>query len=106
MIQGLLDYFSTTGFTLITGKMLIMWAIVGLLLWLAIAKGFEPLLLVPIAFGALIANLPTRGVITAQMRPDGVYESATFTIEGRAVAPAGHEPAGTESTQKLRVERV
>lgn len=106
MLQGLIDYFSTTGFTLITGKMLIMWAIVGVLLWLAIAKGFEPLLLVPIAFGALIANLPTRGVITAQMRPDGVYESATFTIEGRPVAHAGHAEPGAAPLQKLKVERV
>ncbi|MDQ5980815.1 MAG: carboxybiotin decarboxylase [Verrucomicrobiota bacterium] len=108
MLQGLLDYFSTTGFTLITGKMLIMWAIVAILLWLAIAKGFEPLLLVPIAFGALIANLPTRGVITAEMKPNGVYESATFTIEGRPVAHAGHiAPDGTKhEVQKLRVDRV
>jgi carboxybiotin decarboxylase len=106
MLQGLLDYFSTTGFTLITGKMLIMWAIVGVLLWLAIAKGFEPLLLVPIAFGALVANLPTRGVITAQMRPDGVYESATFTIEGTPVAHAGQAEPGAAPTQKIKVERV
>ncbi len=106
MLQGLLDYFSTTGFTLITGKMLIMWVIVGVLLWLAIAKGFEPLLLVPIAFGALMANLPTRGVITAQMRPDGVYESATFTIEGTPVAHAGHADPGAAPVQKIKVERV
>jgi sodium ion-translocating decarboxylase beta subunit len=106
MLQGLLDYFSTTGFTLITGKMLIMWVIAGVLLWLAIAKGFEPLLLVPIAFGALIANLPTRGVITAQMRPDGVYESATFTIEGSPVAHAAHAVPGDAPNQKLKVERV
>src|SRR5688572_25550555 len=104
MIQGLVDYFSTTGFTLITGKMLIMWAIVGVLLWLAIAKGFEPLLLVPIAFGALIANLPTRGVITSEMKPDGVYESATFTIEGRPVAQVGHSEPGVAPVQKLKVE--
>ena len=106
MLQGLFDYFSTTGFTLITGKMLIMWVIVGVLLWLAIAKGFEPLLLVPIAFGALIANLPTRGVITAEMKPNGVYESATFTIEGTPVAQAGHAEPGAALTQKIKVERV
>ncbi len=106
MLQGLLDYFSTTGFTLITGKMLIMWAIVGVLLWLAIAKGFEPLLLVPIAFGALIANLPTRGVITAEMKPNGVYETATFTIEGTPVNHAGQVEPGGIHPQKIKVERV
>jgi carboxybiotin decarboxylase len=106
MLQGLLDYFSTTGFTLITGKMLIMWVIVGVLLWLAISKGFEPLLLVPIAFGALVANLPTRGVITAEMKPNGVYESATFTIEGTPVHHAGAVEPGAAPKQKLKVERV
>ena len=109
MLQGLLDFFSTTGFTLITWKMLVMWAVVGLLLWLAIAKGFEPLLLVPIAFGALIANLPTRGVITTELRPNGVYDTASFTIEGRPVAGTHGADAGTAGlppAQKLRVERV
>lgn len=106
MIQGLLDFFTTTGFTLVTGKMLIMWAIVCVLLWLAIAKGFEPLLLVPIAFGALIANLPTRGVITATMHPNGVYETATFTIEGSPVVHEGEIGPGADAKQKLRVERV
>ena len=39
-------------------KTLIMYVIVGVLMYLAIAKGFEPLLLLPIAFGVLLANLP------------------------------------------------
>ena len=37
---------------------LIMFLIVGLLFYLAIAKNFEPLLLLPIAFGGLLANIP------------------------------------------------
>lgn len=86
MLSGLLDFLQTTGFALITWKMVMMWGVCGVLLWLAIAKGFEPLLLVPIAFGALIANLPTRGVITAELRPDGVYESATFKIEAEVLS--------------------
>ncbi|MBK8858352.1 MAG: sodium ion-translocating decarboxylase subunit beta [Opitutaceae bacterium] len=108
MLQGLLDYFTTTGFALLTWKMLVMWVIAGVLLWLAIAKGFEPLLLVPIAFGALIANLPTRGVITAEMQPNGVYESATFKIEGQVLEPApGTVPvAGEPVTQVVKVTRV
>ena len=39
-------------------KTLVMYAIVGVLAYLAIAKKFEPLLLLPIAFGMLLANLP------------------------------------------------
>ncbi len=108
MLSGLIDFFHTTGFTLITWKMVIMWGVVAVLLWLAVAKGFEPLLLVPIAFGALIANLPTRGVITAQMRPDGVYESATFKIYGQILpnAPAADGLAADPTRQVLKVERV
>ena len=40
-----------------------MWAVVAVLLYLAVYKKFEPLLLVPIAFGAMLANLPTQGII-------------------------------------------
>lgn len=39
-------------------KTLIMYVIVGVLFYLAIVKKFEPLLLLPIAFGMLLANLP------------------------------------------------
>lgn len=108
MIADLISYFSTTGFTLITWKMLIMWGVAGVLLYLAVAKGFEPLLLVPIAFGALVANLPTRGVITAEMKPNGVYETAVFKIEGQTLA---HQDGSGQSLaespkQALRVEKV
>ena len=39
-------------------KTLIMYIIIGALFYLAVVKGFEPLLLIPIAFGMLLANLP------------------------------------------------
>lgn len=44
-------------------KMLAMWAIGGLLIWLAIEKDFEPALLLPMGFGAILVNLPLPGVI-------------------------------------------
>ena len=40
-----------------------MLAIACLLLYLAIVKGFEPLLLVPIGFGMLLANIPLSGIM-------------------------------------------
>ncbi|NOY44811.1 MAG: sodium ion-translocating decarboxylase subunit beta [Deltaproteobacteria bacterium] len=40
-----------------------MWALAGGFLYLAIAKKFEPLLLVPIAFGMLVVNLPGTGLM-------------------------------------------
>jgi len=50
-------------------QFLIMYALAFLLLYLGIKKGYEPLLLIPIAFGVLIANFPggDMGVIS----PDG-----------------------------------
>ncbi len=48
-------------FTLGLGQLVMI--IVGcLLLWLAVVKGFEPLLLVPIGFGAILANIPLAGI--------------------------------------------
>lgn len=47
----------------LTWSMVVMWGVVAVLLYLAIWRDFEPLLLLPIAFGALLANLPTEGVI-------------------------------------------
>ena len=40
------------------GPNVIMLGVAGVMLYLAIAKGVEPLLLLPIAFGCLLANLP------------------------------------------------
>ncbi|MBI5543221.1 MAG: sodium ion-translocating decarboxylase subunit beta [Deltaproteobacteria bacterium] len=75
MLQAIVDFFNTTGFGLVTWKQAIMWAVVLVLLYLAVYKEFEPLLLVPIAFGALIANLPTLGVVNEpMMHADGTLE--------------------------------
>ncbi len=43
--------------------MLLMWLIAFTLIYLAIAKSFEPLLLLPIGFGILLANLPLTGLM-------------------------------------------
>ncbi len=44
-------------------NMLVMWVIGGLLIWLAIKKDYEPALLLPMGFGAILVNLPLPGVI-------------------------------------------
>ncbi len=44
-------------------KMLVMWVIGALLIWLAIEKDFEPALLLPMGFGAILVNLPLPGVV-------------------------------------------
>ncbi len=60
-MQAIMNFIQATGFYQIaTGdwKVLIMMVIAFALLYLAIVKKFEPLLLLPIAFGMLITNLP------------------------------------------------
>ncbi len=54
---------TTTGFSQITGGMVMMWAVCAVLFYCAIVKQYEPLLLLPITFGALLANIPTMGVL-------------------------------------------
>ena len=44
-------------------RMLILWAIGGLLIFLAIKKNMEPTLLLPIGFGVILVNLPLSGVV-------------------------------------------
>lgn len=56
------QFISSTGFIAITWGQLIMLTVSCILLYLGIAKEYEPLLLVPIAFGMLLANLPASGI--------------------------------------------
>ena len=52
-----------TGFARVTWEMTVMWAVSLGLFYLAVYRRFEPLLLIPIGFGALLANLPTEGLV-------------------------------------------
>lgn len=57
-MELLMQFYHSTGFYLVTYKHIIM-ILVGLLfIYIAIAKHYEPLLLVPIGFGILIGNIP------------------------------------------------
>jgi carboxybiotin decarboxylase len=47
-----------SGFLHLTWQNLVMFAVAGVLIYLAIARNYEPLLLIPIGFGAILANLP------------------------------------------------
>ena len=63
MLDILIDFFKQTGFYAISYQEFIMITIALILLYLAIKKGFEPYLLIPIAFGMLLANLPLAGMM-------------------------------------------
>ncbi|MDR3229008.1 MAG: sodium ion-translocating decarboxylase subunit beta [Puniceicoccales bacterium] len=59
------ELYNLTGFPALfdNPSMLIMWGVVGVLFYLAVAKQYEPLLLIPIAFGALLANIPSENLL-------------------------------------------
>lgn len=58
----ILDFLRESGFAAITWKQALMLGISWLLIFLAIKKKYEPLLLLPIAFGMMLANLPLAGL--------------------------------------------
>lgn len=66
-----------TGFSILGWDTVLMWIIAFVLLYLGIYKQYEPLLLVPIGFGVLLANLPGAGlgIVDSSLivRPDGSY---------------------------------
>ncbi len=71
MIQAIMDFLTSTGFYALFNDMMwgnaVMILVACVLLYLAIVKEFEPLLLVPIAFGMLMTNLPLGGLMEAPM---------------------------------------
>ncbi len=65
MVDIVMNFLGDMGFVSLTVGQLLMIGISCLLLYLAIKREFEPLLLVPIAFGMLLANLPLAGIMDA-----------------------------------------
>ena len=57
-MEQLFELWRTTGIYQLQLDQLVMIGIGLLLLYLAIARGFEPLLLVPIGFGGILSNIP------------------------------------------------
>jgi carboxybiotin decarboxylase len=80
-MEQLLDLWHNTGLYQISAGQAFMIAIGMLLLYLAIKKNFEPLLLVPIGFGGVLANIPGAGLAD----PGGIlYLFYTIGIESGA----------------------
>ena len=69
------------GFTGLTWANVLMMGIGGLLIYLAIAKEYEPVLLIPIGAGAILANIPGAGMgvdlrtIAAGGGGDGIFHT-------------------------------
>ena len=80
MGQHLLNIFYETGFYNITWRQLVMLIIAGILMYLAIKKEYEPLLLVPISFGMFLANLPLAGLMEEGGLLYYIYKGVEFGI--------------------------
>ena len=62
MESGISLLWSSTGISSFTWGQALMMAVGGLLIYLAISRRFEPLLLLPIGFGAILSNIPLAGI--------------------------------------------
>jgi oxaloacetate decarboxylase beta subunit len=62
MEDGLIELWRSTGIANLTWGQILMIAVGGGLVYLAVARRFEPLLLVPIGFGAILSNIPVAGI--------------------------------------------
>ena len=83
-IDTIAGIFGESGFAaFFTGdgwKNLVMIAVACFLLFLAISKKYEPLLLLPIAFGMLLANLPGAGVFHYELFDTANYVNGALDI--------------------------
>jgi oxaloacetate decarboxylase beta subunit len=77
-MEALTTLLTQSGFAGLGWQNLVMYAVGGVLIYLAIRKGYEPLLLIPIGFGAILANLPN-----AMM---------SASVDGAAAAAHGTHP--------------
>ncbi len=66
--------FLISGITSITPQQIVMYVIGAVLIWLAINKDLEPVLLLPLGFGAILVNLPASGVLNQTL--EGIGETS------------------------------
>ena len=83
--MGIIEAFgkllAESGFAALTWREVVMLIVSCVLLYLAIKKKFEPLLLLPIAFGMLLANLPEAGLMyDATVNGGAWYQSGIIRI--------------------------
>ena len=65
--------FLISGITSITPQQIVMYVIGAILIWLAIIKDLEPVLLLPLGFGAILVNVPASGVLNQTL--EGIGET-------------------------------
>ena len=66
-LETVIDVWTDSGFVALSWRNALMLVVACILIYLAIAKKFEPLLLLPIAFGIILANLPLTGIMAGPL---------------------------------------
>ena len=84
ILNALSKIIDKSSFSVIDIKTVIMYVIVAVLFYLAVVKKFEPLLLIPIAFGILLANIPLAGLFHSDF-----FINNTGAIDWKALAQNG-----------------
>ncbi len=92
MLDAVKNFLNTTGIAKLFGEegwwqYLVMYAIIGTLFYLAVVKKFEPLLLMPIAFGMLLANLPGANLMHLEYFFDEHYITVVDGVVTGSLAP-------------------
>ena len=82
IVETLLKFWESTGIANFDYQSGIMIVVSLFFLYLAIRHGFEPLLLVPIAFGMLLSNLPMTGIFLNDVVHEGVTNSNELADAG------------------------
>jgi len=91
MVEVITNFIQSMGIVNMDWRQLAMILVACLLLYLAISKGFEPLLLVPIAFGMLLSNLPLSGVMNGAV---SIIEPIGSTVNNTLEANVTTKTAG------------
>ena len=77
IVEGLLK---SSGYATMTWQQLVMLVISFILMYLAIVKQFEPLLLLPISFGIFMSNLPHSGTFEYFYQLDHWYDAGVLGV--------------------------
>lgn len=86
-IDALKNIWESSGIYSITWQQGVMLLVAGVLIYMAIGKKCEPLLLLPIAFGMLLSNLPIAGLYHAEIFAGGHVHWDLLGGTNEAVAP-------------------
>ncbi len=73
--------FLINGITAVTWQQVLMWVIGAALIYLAVAKDFEPALLLPIGFGAILVNIPFSSMVTQRIKDADVLGIVDFLFD-------------------------